>query len=344
MKTIKRYFGLLLLSILASSCLTVEVIPIDQMEPGKVNLPESVRKIALLSRNFKFNIDTLTQYYNYNFKLKKVPVKENKAVDSMAVTKKFEALRKILLESGRFDEIAVFPYSTITPLSGKNALPLTSEYVKQLCNESKTDAIVSLEMLSYFYSANSGNLRLRMPKEADVKLTAIWAVYLPGKAIPVDRFKYSDVVRWNDDVAVNSREKSKVPGRIDGIKIASEIAAKNYSKRLAPYWSNSERYLVGLSGAKWAEAIALAHKYKWEDAAAIWQSYSESKSRRARGAAALDLAVAKEMQGDYDQAVKWSDESLKLLSGSDLKHIAVDYANLLKAREIKTRKLDELIK
>jgi hypothetical protein len=344
METIKRYFGMLCFSILLTSCLTVQVVPIDQMEPGKVNLPERVRKIALLSRNFKFDIDTLSQYYNYNFMLTKVPFKENKGVDSIAVTRSFEALRKSLLESGRFDEIAVFPYSAIAPHSGKNALPLSSEFVKKLCNESKADAIVSLEMLSYFFSGNSSRPKLRMPKEAEVKITAIWAVYLPGKEIPVDRFKYSDVVRWNDNGEKGVTEKSKVPGRFDGIKIASEIAANNYSKRLAPYWSKSERYLVSLDGAKWDEAMALAQKYKWEAASAIWQSCTVSKSMRTRGAATLDLAVAKEMLGDYDQAVALSDESLILLKGGELRDVASDYAKLLKTRKIKVAKLNQIIK
>src|ERR1035437_2121084 len=213
METIKRYFGMLCFSILLTSCLTVQVVPIDQMEPGKVNLPPHVRKIALLSRNFRFDIDTLSQYYNYNSILTKVPYNVNRGVDSISATISFEALRKILLESGRFDEIAVYPYSTIKPHIGKNALPLAPEYVKRLCNESSSDAIVSLEMLSYFFSSNSSSLRLRIPKEAEVKINAIWAVYLPGKEGSVDRFKYSDVVRWNGNSESSGTEKSKIPGR-----------------------------------------------------------------------------------------------------------------------------------
>jgi hypothetical protein len=199
-------------------------------------------------------------------------------------------------------------------------------------------------MLSYFFSANSSNLRLRIPKAADVKITAIWAIYLPGKDSPVDRFKYSDVVRWNGNSESSGTEKSRIPGRTDGIKIACEIAAKNYSKRLAPYWLSSQRYVVSLGGKTWDEALDLAHKYKWEAASAIWQSFSESKNSRERGAASLDLAVAKEMQGDYDQAVKWSNESLMLLKGGDLKHIALDYSRILKERKSKTEKLNQLIK
>ena len=208
MKTIDRYLGLLIMSILLSSCLTEQAISIDQMEPGKVNLPEKVRKVAFLSRNFKFDIDTLGQYYNYNSRLEKALEPENKDIDSIAVTGCFETLRKILLESGRFDEIAVYPYSDIKLHKGRNAIPLQPQYVKKLCKENNADAVVSLEMLSYFYNLNSGNPGYGIPRNADVKITAIWAVYLPGKDSPVDRFKYSDIVSWNGSRETAEKKKS----------------------------------------------------------------------------------------------------------------------------------------
>jgi hypothetical protein len=344
MKTIDRYLGLLIMSILLSSCLTEQSIPIDQMEPGKVNLPERVRKVAFLSRNFKFDIDTLGQYYNYNSGLKKAADAENKDLDSIAVTGCFETLRKILLESGRFDEIAVYPYPDNKPHKGRNAVPLSKQYVKKLCKENNADAIVSLEMLSCFYSLNSGDPGFGIPRNADVKITAIWAVYLPGNDSPVDRFKYSDVINWNGTVEKGDQKKSNVPSRITAIKQACDIAATNYSKRLAPYWSKSERIIVGLNGSEWDKAISLAQKYKWDTAEKIWQSLMENKNSRVKGAAALDIAVAREMLGDYDQAAKWSKESLGFLPSGELKRLSLDYADLLKERKIETDKLNRLIK
>jgi hypothetical protein len=344
MKTIRRYFGILIISIGLSSCLTEKVIPIDQMELSQVNLPEKVRKIALLSRNFKFDIDTLGQYYYYNSKLRKIPENESKAVDSIAVTRCCETLRKAMLESGRFDEIAVYPYSEIESHTGKNALPLSPQYVKKLCNESNTDAVVSIEMITYMYSLNSGSPGLGIPKMAEVKIAAIWAVYLPGNENPVDRFKYSDFVRWYEMKQSGEQKSSNVPPRTAGIKLACDIAAKKYCSRLTPNWSKSERVVVGLSGASWDKALALAQKYKWDDAGAIWQSLTENKNSKQKGAAALDLAVAKEMLGDYDQAAKWSNESMSLLTGGKLKKLAVEYSELLKDRKIKTDKLSRLIK
>lgn len=344
MNTIYRSVGLLFLSIFFSSCFTEQVVPVDQMVPGKVTLPEKVRKVTILSRNFKFDIDTLGHYYNYNSNFRKASVNENKFIDSIAVTACFDTLRKTLLESGRFDEIAVYPYSDIKPHKGKNAVPLSPQNVKKLCAETNTDAIVSLEMLSYFYSFNSGETGIRQPRNADVKITAIWAVYLPGKEDFVDRFKYSDMVSWSGNQGEMKQKKSNVPSRIEAVKLACEIAAKNYSRRLVPYWLKSERIVVGLNGVAWDRAILLAQHYKWDSAEKIWRLFAESNNNRVKGAAALNLAIAREMQGDYSQAERWSEQSLNLLPNGELKRLSKDYSELLKERKIETDKLNRLIK
>ncbi len=339
---IERYIWLIFISVMFSSCFTEQVIPIDQMEPGKINLPENVRKVIFLSRNFKFDIDTFGQYYNYNSRLRKVSDAQNKDVDSVAVTSCLETLRKALLESGRFDEIIVYPYSDFHPHKGRNVKPLSPQYVKKLCQENNADAIVSLEMLSYFYSLNSGDPQYGIPRNANVKITAIWALYLPGHDKPVDRFNYSDVDNWNAERG--QQNKSSVPSRLNGIKMACDIAAKNYSKRLAPYWSKSDRVIVGLNGSAWNRAITLAQDYKWDAAEKIWRSLFENKNNRVKGAAALDLALAREMQGDYSQAVQWSEKSLDLLPKGELRRLSEDYSELLKERQSETEKLNRLIK
>jgi hypothetical protein len=346
MKATEGYVGIVILSVLLSSCMTTQVVPvpIDQMEPGKVNLPEKVRKVALLSSNFKFAIDTLGQYYNYNSRLRKASAAENKGIDSIAVTKCFESLRKNLLESGRYDEIEVYPYSEIKPHKGKNAVPLSQPFVSMICKEDNTDAVVSLEMLSYFYSINSGNRQAKIPQIADVKITAIWAVYLPGKTEPLDRFKYADKITWNENRQKEAQNKSTVPSRVEGIKLASDHAAKNYLPRLAPYWAKSERRIVSLDGTEWDKAKSLAQKYKWSEAEKIWRSLEKTNNKKAKGAASLNLAVAWEMLGDYNQAEKWCKESANLANSGELKKLTVDYAKLLRERRAITEKLNRIVK
>ena len=115
MSRIKRYLGILFTGLILSSCMTTQSVPIDQMEPGKVLLPATIRKVAVISRNFKFSVDTLAGYLNLDFRLKKATKTDNLLIDSVAVTKSLESIRKELLESGRFDEVFVYPYKAIKP-------------------------------------------------------------------------------------------------------------------------------------------------------------------------------------------------------------------------------------
>ena len=74
--------GIIFAGWILSSCITTQRVPIDQLEPGKVTLPVQIRKVALVSRNFKFSIDTLAGYYNLDFHLKKGSKSDNQVIDS----------------------------------------------------------------------------------------------------------------------------------------------------------------------------------------------------------------------------------------------------------------------
>ena len=145
MKTTSKCVWILFAGLIFSSCLTTQIVPIDQMELGTVTIPANIRKVALISRNFKFSADTLSEYFNLDFRLEKATSIDNQIVDSIAVTKSLDNLRKVLLESGRFDEVFVYPFNTLKPHIGNKELPLSPDFIHSLCIESETDAVISLE-------------------------------------------------------------------------------------------------------------------------------------------------------------------------------------------------------
>jgi len=342
MSRIKRYLGIIFAGLILSSCMTTQSVPIEQMEPGKVLLPSTIRKVALISRNFKFSVDTLAGYLNLDFHLKKGMKKDNLLIDSIAVTKSMENLRKELLESGRFNEVFVYPYSAIKPHIGEKDLPLTSSFIQSVCAESETNAVISLEMLSFFYSRRSGSAGSEINPEANVKVTAIWSVYSPQNNGPIDRYTCSEVVRWNENLN-NGNPKLILPGRIEAIANACGVAAKNYSKRIVPNWTESSRLLITLDHQEFEKAMALAMKDRWKEAARIWEKYTKSSHTRVAGVAALNYAVAMEMLGDTSKAAFWSEQSLKLLKNGEKGKIAKEYAAILYQRKLKTESLNLLL-
>ncbi len=344
MNVLIKYTGILFASLLLPSCITTVSVPIDQLEPGKVALPPAVRKVALISRNFKFSIDTLSGYFNLDYRLKRGTNADNQVIDSVAVTKSMESLRKALLESGRFDEVFVYPYHFIKPHFGDKEMPFTSGYIQSVCNESQTDGVISLEMLSFFYGRHKGSSAGAIQGEANVKISAIWSVYIPKSNDPVDRYNHSEVIRWSEFDQRNDSIKYELPGRKDAISIASGIAAKNYSKRIVPNWNESSRIIIGLNDPEWDQAMLFAQHNKWGKAMQVWEKYVGSTQKRVAGAASLNYAVAQEMSGDPEQATVWNEKAVKLLQNGEAGRIARAYAAILYERKLKALKLNAILK
>lgn len=340
MRIVDKYIGILFTCLALSSCITTQSVPIDQLEPGKVTLPAPIRKVALISRNFKFSYDTLAEYSNLNFRFQKV--NDNLLIDSISVTKSLDNLRKALLESGRFDEVFVYPFNAIKSHTGIRELPLSQSFIKSLCNESETNAVISLEMLSFFYSRHNGSGR-EIKAEANVKITAIWSVYTPESNGPIDRFTHSDVIRWKEYNQDDDR-KFKLPGRKEAISIACGVAAKNYSKRVVPNWIESSRILIGINEPEFDKALLFARNNKWKAAAQNWKKYLSNPRSRVAGIAALNYAISQEMLGDPDQASVWSKKSVVLLRNGEAGKIARTYAAILYERKLKAERLNSLLK
>ena len=344
MSKFNRYLELIFVCLVMVSCITTQRIPIDQLEPGKVNLPEQVRKVALISRNFKFSIDTLSNYWNLNFRLNKGLKRDNQFIDSASTAQSLDNLRKALVESGRIDEVYVYPYNAIKPHREDKELPLSSGFIQSLCTESETDAVISLEMLSSFYSRHNAAVGGQVSAEATAKVTAIWSVYTPKRDEPVDRFTHSEVIRWGEKEHSQNHQKHILPDRREAISAACGIAAKNYSKRIVPYWTESSRLLIGLDKPEFVDALSYATKNKWKEASRIWEKYTNNPQTRVAGIAALNYAVAQEMLGDFAKAALWSDKSVKLLRNGEAGRIARGYAAILYQRELKASKLNSLLK
>lgn len=74
-----------------------------------------------------------------------------------------------------------------------------------------------------------------------------------------------------------------------------------------PEWKQQERMIVCFSGSKWENAYYLASDFKWEQAMDVWLELVKGGSPDKQGAAAYNLAVACEILGRYDTALKWLD-------------------------------------
>lgn len=323
-----------------NSCISVSDITIDQMEPGSVEIPRQVRNIALVCRNFKFSNDTLQTYWSKNGELLKATKEENRELDSVAVSQSLEELKNRLLESGLFESVIVVPSTTVPHYTGDKIIPFSSQFVKRVCDATNCDAVISLEMISYFYLYDQADYQEGISDLASVKINAIWALYLSGNEGIYDRYTYSDQLRWDESAISGSKDQLAIPPRFQAVKTAGEIAATAYSNRLVPHWQEAGRRILSFSSENWLQARNLAAENKWEEAAEKWLDLMQSQKRKESIAAKYNYAVACEMIGNMEDAVLWVNMSFSEGKGGVVGKLAKEYSDYLKERQLKIRKLN----
>ena len=307
----KRKSGLLwfVFLLILSSCVSFEKFSIEVYKPSELNLGPNVRKLAIVSRNLKYVNDTLQNYQVRNHHLIKDKIRFNS--DSLAIKTCMDSLSGHLLAQNKFDSIQIIPVNTF-PKNQVNAIrPANSEWYKAISRKTGADGLILLDMFSCFYSQTNDNSN----PTVNVVTSNIWTVYSAKEQRIIDRYTQVDTLYWDELDENGQYKKLRMPDKKSAISLAAGVIGENYSKHILPAWAKVDRTIMQCSDSEFQKATKLAQNTKWEEAVAIWQNYSDSKSKLKRVTALYNLALASEMNGNIDLAIGLTDQAAKVSSG-----------------------------
>ncbi|HSH20816.1 MAG TPA: DUF6340 family protein [Draconibacterium sp.] len=325
-----------------TSCTVYKEYPIDVYKPGPIAVPPGVENIAIISRNFKYNNDTLQHYYKSDNQLKKAN-RDPENLDSILVNYCLNELALNLKNKNIYNRIHIFS-EVFKPHTSSKLPSLNFELISKLTTETETDLVISLETFSYFYSEYSDNTGKQKPREV---ITAnIWAVYDPVAKKIIERKTMIDTLYWNSyDEKGNYVKSSKLPPRLSALKIASQMAGENYSKRFFASWESVKRMysIPPLPDFETAEKYLI--KGEWDNAIMLWKRYADDKNGKMAIKARYNLALAYEMKDDLETAVQWLSAAQQIAadyrSKDDLKMIAA-YQKVLAQRKNEVDRLNNM--
>ena len=111
-------------------------------------------------------------------------------------------------------------------------------------------------------------------------------------------------------VLTGSVVKSKI---VELTPAALKMAGAQIASYFSPQWTVSQFPIVVYEDSNsWVKAYDYATDFKWKEAITIWMAESKSKNVKRASYAAYNLAVAFEIVGKREFAVKWIDISEKL--------------------------------
>jgi len=336
----KRKSGLLwfVFLLILSSCVSYEKFSIEVYKPSEVRLRPDVKKVVIISRNLKYEHDTLQHYQVRNHRLIKDKIRFN--TDSLAIKTCLDSLSDKLLEQSQFSNIEILPANTFPITRVKEIRPAKNEWYKAISEKTDADLLILLDMFSCFYGQDDVNAT----PVVNVVTSNIWSVYSAKDQKIINRFTQVDTLYWDGMDENGQYKKLRIPDKKNAISLSAGVIGENYAKHILPAWAKVDRNFMQCSDQELQKAAKLAGDGKWDDAVAIWQVYSVRKSKRNKVIALYNLALASEMNGNVDRAVELTDQAAKASSGlfmSSENEAVRKYSAVLYQRKNEINKLNQ---
>lgn len=335
--------------LLANIFIAMALMSQAQLQRFKVEIPknprysiaDSIRSVTIMNRSvsdeFENYISDSLQidFYEANFDTDRV------LLDSAAADTSIRVLGDILFESQRFD--IVIPVDRYIPryLSYKNEpSPLIWEYVASICDLYKTDALIVLENFAirtvtnyekHYEAWNSGGLTDTHEAKMDFYYRAHWRIYEPkNQEILVDVIE-QDTLYWDGYEKNINLLFARLPSIKSALLETGIAAAIDLSKHIAPKWELETRFYYKLKDKSIDIAINYAAEGDWPEALELWLDFTERGNRQTRSKVMLNVALAYEMLGDLDNAIKWTRTSKRIYYREVVNHY---YKELLKQKQL----------
>jgi hypothetical protein len=343
MKTISNTLYTAVCLIILSSCTIYKNIPIEVLRTKEVKLSSSAPKISLLYRNFKFNNDTLQNYFLRNVTLYKDRNNQGKDIDSIVVTSCLQSVANSFVQNSVCHDPVIFPYDIFPRQTGDRIYPLPADLIKKLAKPAQAEFIILLETFSYFFSQTSD---AEEGEFQEVKLAGIWTMYNAVTGEIADRKTITDTVYWNPGDNPGNLAKEKFPPRLPALQQAAEVFGENYAKRFYSNWTKVDRLLIVPPLEDFRLAAEFTDKQQWDKASEIWEKYSDRRFGRLAVSACYNLALVREIKDELDEAVIWINKAMGIAESyrnSDEMELTGNYQKILVQRQHDIEKAEKVI-
>jgi hypothetical protein len=321
--------------ILLLGCSSTSSLLISVLKPASVSIPGTIKRISVFPvagiPEPPGVFDSLGYYvmldpgFDYN-KIKKGYL---------------YGLYEALLSSPRFQKVvladSVFADSVFSGI-------ISWDLLKEICRHDSTDAVVLINKVVAYDSIQileESGKKVRTPslteypEEYDYYCTLFfrlisktkWAFYQPAIQIRSAQYSFTDTTDLYCNSNCNGAYDTDSMQKI--LYSACFYTGKKVGEKLTPVWDEAaRRYFYTGMDMNLRDAAKFVKQNQWNEAAQIWNSLSEDKSKRLASKASFNMALAWERADDLDQAFSWISYADSLFSNSK----TLTYKKILKKR------------
>jgi hypothetical protein len=312
----KRIYHLcmVLIPLLLQSCMATLSIPV--LQPAQISLPQNYERLAVAHRH-RAAKDNIVRNV-----VEGILTGEGLEADKEAGIDCLSGLKDALLKTPRYNVVEPPGLDLKGTGTGIFPSPLAWEEIERICKANNADALIVLEV----FDSNSGisfssserkvknkegvdsvvidhHARLRMT------VTAGWRIYDYQQRFIVDEFRGDNWLEFTGTGPSPESAVLKLLGRREALRRTGFHAGMQYGYRIAPQWIRVSREYYTRGSESLKRAGRMAKSGNWQEAAVIWERFSSSNNKKIGFRSAYNMAIACEVKGDLEGALKWARKS-----------------------------------
>jgi tetratricopeptide (TPR) repeat protein len=309
--------GLFLFLLAIIGCTTT--IPMEVLRPADIVLDANIQKIALMDRS-----RPSSGFLNV---LEGLVSGEGIGQDRQGREKAMQGLTAGLANTPRFEVVQTGISMEGTKGGQRMALPLDWAEVERICNSVGADALLVVESYdSDYYSSAVERERKKKDKEgneiielfwesrANLNIRIGWRIYDPAKRILIDEFTVDAGENYSGRGDTQEEAIARLPNPLYSSRNISLGVGGTYAERIAPVFILINRSLYNSGKKPFKEDMKQARDYirvgNWDNAADLWSDVSNSAEPKTAAKACVNLAIAYERLGDFENAMKYVEKAL----------------------------------
>lgn len=218
--------------------------------------------------------------------------------DSVLLNRFAQALADGLSVQARLSagSVPVFTHYTGTVAFGTLDQP---DYVHRLALETETDLVFMVDSVTIdSFQLNELSLLL-------APIQAVVRVYDAEKVRFTQYIPIRDTAAWDLGDYANQEEVTIPKSAFVDLQRAAVFIGERTARSFMDQWESQDRVIFVYDKFKWNVAYDYALGFEWDKAMEIWMQLTKSNNTKEAACAAFNMAVACEMQGNFELAEKW---------------------------------------
>ena len=320
-----KFIFIVLIILLSGSCIPTKNISFESLQPAGFSFPHTGDSILILNNSYYPRVDTSSVN-----KLSGLDSIQSFMVDTLIVKSIFDGLFSVLDHSKNYDLHKTIYHELRTYSVDNYQQPLDLESIDLLCENFKTNMIISLEYYGFNYKHKFFNDGFVSTPVVEVNRALLWRIYMKEMGMLLE-YPDREILYW--DLYIG--KEFHMPDTMNSnqeivLKECFWLGGQKFGNYISPGWQKIDRtYFPFLYKGK---EIAL-------EADELLRFISVSGSKKKKYKAWYNLAVLYEQKGEPENALKAINSALFLFPKSPN---ASEYKKEL-SRGIETKKYFDLM-